>query len=208
MGNALIRTLKKGGLSMFRNKRVESSDTELNVLLTFLQQKYASQLAEIERHFPIKWYIESNCYRIWAPSTTLAFTHLGDQQLSICFLLHNIKKEIHTKHNITDKTLLKHVTECFVEFLFLHELKHMYQFCEGLTLKDYKKKGSYKSNPFEVQANQFALETIKDEDPFRYNLLHFLIDDGKINHTNEQEWQLNLLKREKKFDPIVSNQTF
>ena len=130
-----------------------------------------------------------NNYRIWAPSTTLAFTHLGDQQLTICFFLHNIEKEINSKHIITDNTLLNDVSEYFVEFLFLHELKHMYQFCEGLTLKDYKKLGTYKSNPFEEQANSFALETMKAERPYKYDLLHFILNNGHINHYNETHWQ-------------------
>ena len=123
----------------------------------------------------------------------LAFTHLGNQQLSVCFLLHNIQKNINSTHSITDSKLLQYVTESFVEFLFLHELKHMMQFCEGLTLKEYKALGSYKSNPIENQANSFALETIKAEDPKKFELLQFILDDGHINLYNETKWQHNLL---------------
>ena len=74
----------------------------------------------------------------------------------------------------------------------------MYQFCEGLTLKEYKKLGSYKSNPIEEQANRFALETIKAEHPYKYDLLHFILNNGHINHYNETQWQQSRMSSNKK----------
>jgi len=177
----------KGGLPVFRFKSIQTTNMHLQEFMKSLQEKYANQLAEIEQHYPIQWYIETNSYRIWAPSTTLAFTHLGDQQLSVCSLLHNIKREIDSKDLDTDPTFLKEVTECFVEFLFLHELKHMYQFCEGLTLEDYKKKGSYKSNPYEKQANRFAFEMIKAEQPSKFDLVQLVLSNEQIMRYNEME---------------------
>ncbi|MER2191543.1 MAG: hypothetical protein ABS951_11350 [Solibacillus sp.] len=163
------------------------------MFINYLQQKYEQQLSEIEQFYPINWYMEINNHQIWAPSTTLAFTHLGKRQLSVCFLLHHIEKEINTKHSITNPLLLKNVSECFVEFLFLHELKHMQQFCNGLTLKQYKKLGSYKTNPHEEQATQFALETMKLAHPEKFELLQFILNKGKINHLNESKWQQHFI---------------
>lgn len=174
---------------MYLFNHVNITTNQLQSFITTLQDIYKEQLAEIERIYPIKWYLEFTNAQFWAPSTTLAFTHLGKKQLSVCFLLHHLENELNTKHAITDSILLNRVMECFVEFLFLHELKHMQQFCEGITLAQYKKMGSYKTNPLEQQATIFALEMMHKSHPETSELLQFLLNKGKINHKNEARWR-------------------
>lgn len=167
---------------------VDVNMNDLMIPLKLLKKKYAKEIGEIENIYPIEWYFEVDCLKFWVANTTLAFSDLEKGSLKICFCLQHISDEINHKHSLTNRELLNIVTETFLEFLFLHELKHLNQFCNGMTKEDYKKAGKYKDNRFEKEANEYAANMIKSQSDQSYELLTFILNGGKFRRDNEMDW--------------------
>ncbi|MEK8199128.1 ImmA/IrrE family metallo-endopeptidase [Lysinibacillus sp. FSL M8-0134] len=168
-------------------QKVEVSGLEQQVVL--LKQKYLQYFEEIAQVYPLKWNIEKDDTNYLKPNTTMASSKLENDELKIWFFLHHIEAELNYKHSITNYTFFEKVSLIYLEFILLHELKHLQQFCDGLTTEKYKAASNkYEDNPYEKEANEFALELIKADSEDNYELLQYMINGGKFNIYNQNEW--------------------
>lgn len=161
---------------------------DLEQQLVTLKEKYINYFNEVEKTYPLKWHIEKDDKNYYKPYTTMACTKLEESGLNICFLLHHIQAELNQKHAMTNYNLIIKVSSVFLEFLLLHELCHLNQFCEGLTIEEYNAIGKYSDNPYEKEANEFALKMIKTESESNYILINFILDSGKLDIHNQEKW--------------------
>lgn len=76
----------------------------------------------------------------------------------------NIIKQLQG-HRTYNKMLIEEIAKLFIEFIVLHELKHVYQFNKELTYKEYKRQ-SYENNAYERDANNFALKELSNRDRY------------------------------------------
>ncbi|GEM_PF-6244730 len=142
-------------------QHVDISSLEERLIL--VKQKYLHHFIELEKTYPVKWHVEKNDTNISKPYEAMACSTLKNKELRIYFLLHHIEAELNQKYKITNLDFLMKVSSIFLEFLLLHELRHLNQFCEGLTIEEYNASGKYKDNPYEKDANEFALNLIQAE---------------------------------------------
>lgn len=156
--------------------------------LVSLKEKYIHYFTEVVKTYPLKWHIEKDDKNYSAPYTTMASSKLENGELKVWFFLHHIEAELNYKHSITKYDFFKKVSLVYLEFLLLHELRHLNQFCEGLTIEEYNASGKYKDNPYEKDANEFALNLIQAESESNYELLKFILNGGKFDIYNEEEW--------------------
>lgn len=76
-------------------------------------------------------------------------------------------------HRTYKQTLIEDIAKLFIEFVVLHELKHVEQFNGGLTYKKYDKQ-PYEDNVYEKEANDYALSELNSRDEFTKWLLRLV----------------------------------
>lgn len=62
-------------------------------------------------------------------------------------------------HRTYNLMLIEEIAKLFIEFIVLHELKHVKQFNNSLTYEEYEKQ-SYEDNKYEEEANEYALNEL------------------------------------------------
>lgn len=168
-------------------QQVDILDLEQQIVA--LKEKYIHYFNEVEKIYPLKWHIEKDDKNYSAPYTTMASSKLENSELKVWFFLHHIKVELNYKHDITNYSFFKKVSLIYLEFLLLHELQHLHQFCSGLTIEEYKAASiKYEDNSYEKEANEFALEVIQVDSESNYELLNYILNGGKLDIYNQEQW--------------------
>lgn len=168
-------------------QQVDILDLEKQIVA--LKEKYIHYFKEVEKIYPLKWYIEKDDKNYLTPYTTMASSKLENGELKVWFFLHHIEAELNYKHSITNYSFFKKVSLIYLEFVLLHELRHLQQFCDGLIIEEYKAASTkYANNPYEKEANEFALKVIREDSESNGELLNFILKEGKLNIYNQEEW--------------------
>lgn len=111
----------------------------------------------------------------------------------------NVAKRLQ-EHRTYNQVLIEEVAKLFIEFIVLHELKHVEQFNNGLTYKEYEQQ-SYEESEYEKEANEYALNELNARDEYTKWLLRLVPWERKfknfINPENENREEI-----EKEYEKI------
>lgn len=103
--------------------------------------------------------------------------------------IHHIEAELNYKHSIPNYSFFKKVSLIYLEFVLLHGLKHLHQFCDGFTIEEYKAASTeYADNSYEKEANEFALKVIRADSESNGELLDYILNEGKLDIYNQEHW--------------------
>ncbi|WP_312123694.1 hypothetical protein [Lysinibacillus boronitolerans] len=160
---------------------------ELQIELEHLIVKHQGIINRIEEKCKINFNFEVNGLNIYKPYDTMACAGRDNEELEVFFLLHHIQPYLNGIVTTRYERLKRKAMTVFLEFILLHELKHLDQFCRGMTMEEYKEIHSYKDNPYEIEANSFAMNEIEEDSKSNGDLIKFLLGNN-INNKNEDEW--------------------
>lgn len=106
----------------------------------------------------------------------------------IIFYTQNISDYMELKFSIIhDSAVFGKVLEIVIEFVLIHELVHVKQVDDGLTIEEYELT-IYEDNKYEKEANEKAAEFLSEEGAFYKEIAEFILHRGKtVNNENVSE---------------------
>jgi hypothetical protein len=110
---------------------------------------------------------------------------------SIIFYTEIIRQNINYKFSkFTDKNMFEEIVRTFIKYMFIHELVHVRQIKNGMTLEQYRAT-KYEDSLYEKEANDIATEYLKDACcPFHSEIVDLISGLNKRQMENEYVTQL------------------
>ena len=117
---------------------------------------------------------------------------------SVIFYTENIRQNINLKFSkFTDKDIFEEIVETYIKYMFIHELVHVSQIKNGMTLEQYRAT-KYEDSPYEKEANDKATEFLKEDcSLFHSEIVDLISGSNKRQMDNEYVTQLVILFQER-----------
>ncbi|MEW9181550.1 hypothetical protein AB2553_14155 [Bacillus mycoides] len=112
-----------------------------------------------------------------------AFTNDEESQIEriVCFT-ESISRDINRRFSeVTTSSIFKEVVQMYIMFVFIHELIHVQQFKNGMTMKEYNE-SEYKINRFEKEANDKAEEYLSRFGELQREVAKLINSDEIVNY--------------------------
>lgn len=101
---------------------------------------------------------------------------------TVVIFTESISRDINIRFpKITNLSMFKEVERMYVMFVFIHELVHIQQFKNGMTMEEYNET-EYKINKFEKEANDKAEEYLGELGEFQREVAKLINSDQIVNY--------------------------
>ncbi|HHP5737049.1 MULTISPECIES: hypothetical protein [unclassified Bacillus cereus group] len=100
----------------------------------------------------------------------------------VVFFSESISNEINSKFSrITVSSIFHEVIRVYIKFLLIHELVHVQQIKNGMTMEEYHRI-EYKNNQFEKEANDKAVEFLSKDGVFQREVADIINSDKIVDY--------------------------
>lgn len=119
------------------------------------------------------------------PDTSIKASAVLNQEQSkiraVMFFTESMSDDINNNFSrISDLDMFYEVVRVYVKFVLIHELVHVRQIKNGMTMEEYRRT-KYENNGFEIEANRKAIEVLSREGEFQRAIADMVASNRSIS---------------------------